>query len=151
MSTATLTADRLRLLTLSRDVERINGYLNDPDVRSGIGHKELGAIDMTSFIEVSEHMFFVGDHGGFAALWRAPNVYEIHTFILPSGRGLWAMKAGREAIKFAKLQSAKMLWTCVPFGRPEIEFFCRAQGFKATGQILKLLDVPYKIFKLGEI
>lgn len=143
--------NRQTLLSLSRDVERINGYLNHPDIRPGIGHKDLGAIDLSSFIAVDEHMFFVGEHGGFAALWRAPDVYEIHTFIMPSGRGLWALRAGQEAIDFAKENGAKMLWTCVPLGRPEIEFFCRAKGFRATGQILKLLDIPYKIFKHGEI
>jgi hypothetical protein len=151
MSPAVLSDDKSPLLELSRDAARINGFVNHPDVREGIGHKDLGAIDLAGFVEIKEHMFFVGEHGGFGALWRAPDVYEIHTFIVPAGRGLWAIRAAREAIAVAKSRGARMLWTCVPVGRPEIDFFTRSMGFRATGQVLEVLGVPHKIYKLGEI
>ncbi len=139
------------LLELSRDVVRINGIVNHPDVRPLIGEVEFGDVDMSPFVEVDQHWFLMGEHGGFAALWRAPAVYEIHTFILKTGRGRWARNAAFEALTYASIHGAQMLFTLVPYERPEVELFTTMMGFKPTGQDVPLMGVPHMVYKLGAI
>ena len=71
----------------SFDPERANKLINHPAVRPFVGGDGESYLDLTAIIEDRKNYLLLGPHGGFLATWSAPNTYEIHTFILPEGRG----------------------------------------------------------------
>ena len=139
------------LLELSRDAQQVNRFVNHPDVRPLIGAVEYGVVDMTPLVDVHENWFLLGEHGGFGALWRAPDVYEIHTFITRAGRGRWAVRAAFEAMTYASIHGAQMMFTLVPPMRPEVATFTAIMGFKPTDQHVPVLGVPHAVYNMGSI
>ena len=125
------------MLKRSSDITRINKVVNHPSVRPMVGMPELGDLDMTPVVERPEHWFLMGDHGGFALTWSAPRVYEWHSFVLPEGRGKWAVEARLEAIKYAGQHGAKMLWTKIPPDAPHVDRFARQGGMKPTDDVIE--------------
>ena len=135
------------MLERSFDIARINEVVNHPAVRPFVGPGD-DLIDLTNVITPQENWFLMGEHGGFALLWSAPEVYEIHTFILPEGRGLWGAKARAEGINFARDHGATMLWTRIPPKAPHVARFARQGGMTPTNDVIHRADVPYQIYKM---
>lgn len=134
------------ILSRSFDVAHINEVINHPEVRPFIGGD--GEIDITPAVIEKQNVFLMGEHGGFMLAWSAPNVHEIHTFILPSGRGSWAREAAQELIAFCRKNGDRMIWTKVPKGRKNVEAFTRRAGLKATGEEVTMFGHPYSLFSL---
>lgn len=121
------------MITRTFDAERVNFLVNHPDIRPFIGGDPEYEIDLSAAVEDRNNFFLDGEHGGQSACWSAPFVYEIHTFILPEGRGLWALKFARAARDYMEKQGARHLWTRVHPDAPHVRLFAVRNGFQPAG------------------
>jgi hypothetical protein len=64
--------------------------------------------------------------------WTAPDCFEAHIFILPEGRGQWAMKFAAAAIAYAADLGAVQLWARVSDRHTQL--FTRKVGFRFRGE-----------------
>lgn len=135
------------MLEKSHNIELINAVVNHPDVRPFVGPGD-DMLDLAPLVARPENWFLLGEYGGFGLIWSAPRVHEIHTFILPAGRGRWAKDAAQELIAFAHKNDDIMVWTKVPPDQKNVELFTRAAGLKPTGMEVETFDLPYKIYAL---
>ena len=130
------------------DATLINLIVNDPDVRPFVGPLEIGEIDLTDAAARPEHWFLLGEHGGFGLIWTAPNVHEVHTFILPSGRGKWAVEAAEAMIDFARKNGDTMLWTKIPPELKHVGAYARMMGMKTADMVIETFGLPYEVYKM---
>lgn len=121
--------------------------VNDPAVRPFVGPEDIGELDFAPLIR-PENWVLMGEHGGFALLWSAPGVYEVHTFVLPSGRGQWARQAASDGIAYARENGARMLWTRVPPDLPHVAAYAKGMGMSPTGGAIETFGVPYDILSM---
>ena len=136
------------LLQRVHDAAAVNRVVNHEDVRPHVGAPEAGELDLSALVERPEHWFLMGEHGGFALLWTAPKTYEVHTFILRTGRGEWGNAARAEGIEFARRNGARRLWTRVPPQARNVERFARQGGMQPTGEVLETFGAPHRIFMM---
>lgn len=135
-------------ITRTQDADFINEVVNHPDVRPYVGAADAGYLDLSELADRPEHWFLMGEHGGFLLAWTAPNIYEVHTFIKKSGRGVWGAQARTEGIDFARRHGARMLWTRIPPKAPHVERFARQGGMQPTGEVIETFGVPHRILMM---
>jgi hypothetical protein len=82
------------------DAAFVNGVLNHPEVRPWIADAGDGEIDLSDHLARSNVLALRGEHGLFMLYKLDVGLYEVHTAILPSGRGEWARKFGAEGTWF---------------------------------------------------
>lgn len=116
------------------DAERVNYLVNHPAVRPFIGGDGKSEMDLSEAVGDDQNHFLDGDHGGFACCWSAPGTYEIHTFVLPEGRGEWAYRFALSGRDYMTRIGATHLWTRVHPDARNVRRFTLAAGFKAAGQ-----------------
>jgi len=85
-------------LSFSRDTQAINAVINHPAVCPHVGDPAFGVIDAECIVANLDNLFPMGEHGGFALIQTAPGEREVHTFILPEGRGKWGYDAAQVMI-----------------------------------------------------
>jgi hypothetical protein len=113
------------------DIVLVNALANHPTIRPFLGDRSYDLIDFTGTVSNNSNIVLMGEHGGFLCNWCAPAVYEVHTMILPDGRGLWAKQAVAEALDLMwHKYHADKLWTRVALDRPEVRLFSRRVGWK---------------------
>jgi hypothetical protein len=134
------------ILQRTHDVDAVNALVNDPAIRPFVGGE--GYVDLSEPAGRQEHLFLMGEHGGFALIWSAPGAFEVHTFILASGRGAWARSAALDGINQAKAKGARMLWTRVPRNLPHVVAFATEMGMKATGETIETWGKPYDVLAM---
>jgi len=132
----------------ARDSAAINAVLNDPAVRPFIGLPDAGEVDISPLVVNPMNLFPFGEHGGFALLWTAPHTREVHTFILPSGRGRWAQQAAAEGIEMARDAGTRTLWTKVPADAPHVRAFASVMGMDPTGEAVTEHGAAYEIMAM---
>jgi hypothetical protein len=122
-------------MNLERTFDRdwINGLVNDPSIRPSVGGDGKSFADLGDVIDNPLHLFLRGCHGGFGLTWSCPRVFEVHTFILPEGRGCWAYQAARDMIVLAKDAGGERLWTKVDTEMPHVRRFAIQSGMGYTG------------------
>lgn len=136
------------MISRSFDADRINELVNHPTIRPFIGPGEQ-SIDISLNVADRQNFFLLGPYGGFAYYWTAPKTYEIHTFILPEGRGREAYRLARESLDFMKATGALHLWTRVKPEQANVRRFTLASGLLPAGQNTVLtIDGPiiYDLF-----
>jgi hypothetical protein len=117
------------------DAARVNELVNHPTIRPHVGGDPETELDLTAAVVSRDNVFLLGDHGGFAFIWTAPGTYEVHTFILPEGRGQEALTlamAARSAM--ADMWGADHLWTRVHPKAANVRAFTLKAGFKRAGR-----------------
>jgi hypothetical protein len=117
----------------SYDLDRLNYLINHKDIRPFIGGDGESELDFAPLMK-DENYFLSGEHGGFFCQWTAPGTYEIHTFVLPEGRGPWAYDFARQGRDYMVSQGASHLWTRIPEGAGNIKAFTLRAGFKRCGE-----------------
>lgn len=131
------------------DAQRVNYLVNHPEIRPFIGGDTTLELDLTQAVADPANHFLDGKHGGFAASWSAPAVFEIHTFILPEGRGGWARDFARAGRDYIESQGARHLWTRVDPKASHVRRFTLQAGFMPAGQHtidLGIGPVTYDLF-----
>lgn len=80
-----------RPMTITRefDATRINIVLNHADVRPFVADMAEGYIDMSKQVANNNNVLLMGEHGGCFFYQIMDGLYEVHTQILPAGRGAW--------------------------------------------------------------
>jgi hypothetical protein len=136
------------MLERSFDVERINAVVNHPEVRPGVGDPDSGDLDVAPLVERAEHWFLMGEHGGFLLSWSAPKVREVHTFILPEGRGKWGAVARANMIAYARDNGMKMLWTKIAPGDRHVDRYARQGGMQLTQEVIETFGEPYRVYSM---
>lgn len=136
------------MLERSHDAARINAVVNHPEVRPHVGAPEIGELDLTELVARPEHWFLMGDHGGFMLSWSAPGVREVHTFVLPEGRGKWAEDARAAMLDYARDNGTQMLWTKIAEGDRHVIRYARQGGMQFTGDVLETFGKPYRIYRM---
>lgn len=136
------------MLSLSRDAAAINAVINHPAVRPFIGAPEVGALDIAPILARPENLFPFGEYGGFALVWSAPATREVHTYILPEGRGKWARDAAREMIGIAAEHGTNKLWTKIHPDMANVRIYATRAGMKATGEVIETLGEPYAVYSM---
>lgn len=122
------------LVKRSTDAALINTLVNDPAIRPFVGGDGKSLLDLTTAVANPFNHFVTGDHGGFAFTWSSPNAYEVHTFVLPEGRGAWAKAFALAARAYMAAMGALQLWTRVPVGHDNIRAYTEKAGFTVVGR-----------------
>lgn len=120
-------------MTPCKDAGLINSYANHPEIRPFIGG--VGELDLSAAV-YDPHVALFGEFGGFVLTWTAPETYEVHTLILPEGRGQWAFDWAKQAIAHMVGLGASHLWTRVRTDHRHTALFTRKMGFRPCGQLL---------------
>lgn len=79
----------LPVIERATNSDRINAIVNHPKIRPWIAPREDGRIDLTAVAGLSSTVILLGEHGGFVLYQLLPGIYEVHTHVLPAGRGAW--------------------------------------------------------------
>lgn len=121
------------------DAARVNAIANHPDVHPGLSLGE-GALDVSALIGDPHNIFYLGEFGGAALIETAPHEFEAHDFILPEGRGAWALQACKAILSrmFAE-HGAKRVYAVTPAEHRACRLFNRLLGFKSKGGDLAVL------------
>ena len=113
------------------DADIVNGIANNPDVRPYIGGD--GHLDLTPALENPLNVALWGEHGGWFYAWSAPGVYEVHTLVLPSGRGAWARNAAKQSLTLMSERGAVMIWTRIRRDLRHVRAFAVMCGLRSAG------------------
>lgn len=132
-------------MTPCRDADTINYFANHPTIRPHIGGE--GFIDL-KIVTYAPNVALFGEHGGFCLSWTAPDVYEVHTMILPEGRGAWAFDWAAKSIEYMVSIGAQQLWTRVHPTARHTAIFTRKMGFKEIGTLPTSFGGPYEDWRL---
>lgn len=136
------------LLHLTKDSDAVNAVVNHPAIRPFVGEPDAGELDLSALVERPENLFPFGEHGGFALLWTAPQTREVHTFILPEGRGKWAREAAREGIEMARQCGTRLLWTRIPPDAPNVRAYAAFMGMSPTGEEIETFGALWPIYSM---
>jgi hypothetical protein len=117
-------------------------------VRPFVGDPDSGELDISPLVEDANHLFPFGEHGGFALCWTAPATREVHTFVLPEGRGEWARDAAQEGIALAAEHGTRTLWTQIEPHMRNVVAFAVGMGMRRTGETLNTLGHPHLVYSM---
>ena len=85
-------------LARSFNADFINTVLNDALVKEGAQIEGVG--DVTEIIQNVNNVLLVNDFGGFIYVQMAPGTYEVHTQFLEGGRGMKALHAAVNSVRW---------------------------------------------------
>lgn len=100
----------------STDAAAFNAIINHPEVYPDLAYVD-GPIDVTAQLQNEKNYLIRGQHGGCLFVHAMPGLFEVHTAILPSGRGAWALEFIYTALSWMFINSeAWDIATRVPDG-----------------------------------
>lgn len=112
--------------TMSADL--LNRVANDAAVRPHIGGE--GPIDLAGSLENAANVALVSEHGGFIFIRDEATRYELHTLLLPEGRGAEVLPAAAEAFRYVfTATDATEIITKVPEANKAAALMARRAGF----------------------
>ena len=112
------------------DAERLNAILNHSEVRRWVadGTKPL---DMSNMVRDERNVVLMGEHGAGVFGYLQPGIYELHSQVLPEGRGPWVDAFGRECLKWIFANTAAFeVVTRVPKGYLAAKTLALRHGFR---------------------
>ena len=71
------------------NADKVNYFINHPSVREWVSGDLKGVLDASILVNNKNNIFFTSIHGGCGFIKTAPSIFELHTFVLPEGRGSW--------------------------------------------------------------
>ena len=133
----------------SLDGERLNYFVNHPSIRPHAGGDGQSFLDLAPFLDDRDNHFLEGDHGGLFFHWQAPDIYEVHIFVLPEGRGSWAYLLAKVGLEYMIRVGAVHLWARLPADARHLHVFTQQAQFRPRGE--KTFDLGggptlYKLF-----
>lgn len=107
-----------------------NQVLNHPTVRPDVADPGDGTIDVSSIVTNPAHRVLGGEHGITVWLKYYDGCWEVHTAILPEGRGKWAREFAEASLRhmFAATDCVEAI-TRVPQGHVAAKALTLACGF----------------------
>lgn len=99
------------------DADQVNAVINHPDVYPWVSPVEGQPLNSGPLLANRANVALFGDFGGAIFIAHQPGFYEIHTQVLPRGRGPWALNAIRDAFAWMFTHTDAMeIVTRVPKG-----------------------------------
>lgn len=137
------------MIERATDARFLNGVCNHPDVRPFLHGN--GPIDLSPAIANENNLALQGEHGGMIMVQVVKGVYELHTQILPDGRGPWALQMAQACMDwlFSKTNAIE-IFTRVPEGNVAAMALTRACGAKLEETVWQDLGAgPVKVSIYG--
>lgn len=78
--------------------DSLNMVANDPSVYPWVKGSMEGYLDLAPLVRDRNNVVLMGEHGGMVFLQHQPGLYEIHTQVLPAGRGQWTIDMANAAL-----------------------------------------------------
>lgn len=78
--------------------DSLNLVVNDPSVYPWVRGTMTGYLDLAPLVRNRNNILLMGEHGGVLLLQHQPGLYEVHTQVLPAGRGQWTLDMATEAL-----------------------------------------------------
>ena len=139
------------------DARFLNAVANHPDVRPWIGGE--GALDLGPVLADPLNVALTFEAGGWVFARHEAGIHELHTLILPEGRGRRARDAWREAERYLFARTdAREIVTRVPANNRGAalaarlcgfrERFRRTAAFRAAGGAM--VDVSYQALTIDD-
>lgn len=94
------------------DAAFLNRIANDPSVRPFLGGE--GPIEAGGIVGNPDNVALATEHGAWVFMPLYPGAYEVHTMVLPEGRGRPHIAAAREGLRymFARTDCVEILTKC---------------------------------------
>ena len=109
----------------------VNAVLNHPDVRPFVADAADGHLDVSAMMASGSRLFLRGEHGVFVLLKYDVGIWEVHTAILPAGRGAWSRLFGQAGAMWMFTQSdCDELLTRVPATHDGARRLASDMGFR---------------------
>lgn len=101
----------------ARNADFINRLLNDPSIKPAVRGRERGELDLSAAVPSERVVALEGRHGAMLFHHRQPGLFEMHTMVLPEGRGDWTIAFVRGCLRwmFARTEAIE-LFSRVPRG-----------------------------------
>lgn len=93
---------------------RINEIINHPSIYPEICGFHTDPLDLSNVVKNPNHVCLIGEYGCFLFIKHQSGIYELHTSVLPEGRGEWTVEAGSQASHwmFTKTDAFELLTKC---------------------------------------
>jgi hypothetical protein len=119
------------MIRRTTDAALINAILNHPDVRPDVADMGQGEIDISAAVGDPANVCLIGEYGAFVCFKFYEGCYEVHTQILPEGRGEWAVGFAKAGAKFMfTATDCVEILTRTPQGHIAAVALTRAMGFR---------------------
>lgn len=130
-------------IELTRDHELVNRILNEPEILAAVCPDGVTALDAAALEGENRVFVKVTDKEEVLGLWvvqrHLPGVYEIHTCLLPTCRGVKAVIAGRRGVEWLFLQTdAERVFSLCPASNQASLMYAGAVGFRVACKRLEL-------------
>lgn len=124
------------LLERHRTASLVNLVINDESVYPWVCGPVKGRLDLSEPIESGNYIALMGIYGGFLFWHISDGIYDAHSAVLPQGRGKWAIRAAKEALKWMFSEAdAREIMMVVPQGNVAVHALVRMLKAKKTGNL----------------
>jgi hypothetical protein len=118
------------MIEIATDARFLNRLFNHPDIRPWVADANEGTLDLAPVID--KGVALIGEHGATCYFRLFDGGWEVHTAVLPEGRGDWAKKFAAASVRkmFTATDAVEIL-TRVPQGHIAAKALTLATGFRA--------------------
>lgn len=110
--------------------ETLNSVVNDPSVYPWVRGDAKGPLDLSQVIADPRNVLLEGEHGSMLFVPTGPGLWELHTQVLPEGRGAWTMGLATSALMYMYTHTdAVEILTRVPKGNLAAASAAKRFGF----------------------
>lgn len=122
----------------STDAGFINRVANHPDVRPFLHWPQDRDVDLTPYVQNPNNLLLQGEFGGMLIIQHLAGLYELHTQIIPEGRGAWALKMAHDCVEYLFTRTnAVEVFTRVPQGNVAALALTKACGARMEQRVLQ--------------
>ena len=116
-------------LERQRDAGRINEIVNHPEIYPWVRGPSNGPLDLSKAIANTDVIALLGTHGGLLFHRLQPGIFEVHSQVLPEGRGAWAELCIRACLHwlFTRTEAVEIVTRC-PKGNVAATAMARTVG-----------------------
>lgn len=121
------------------DATFINAVVNHPAVKPFVHAAPGRDIDLTAHVRNSNNVLLQGEYGGMLMIQHITGLYELHTQVLPEGRGEWALQMARDCVEYLFCRTnAVEVFTRVPQGNVAALALTKACGARLEQRVQQI-------------
>lgn len=119
------------MIRRTQDAEQLNRIVNHPDIRPFVADMSVGELDLSPQVANAANICLVGEFGAFLCFKFYEGCYEVHTQVLPEGRGEWTRRFAETGAHymFTATDCVEIL-TRVPEGHMPALALTKTMGFR---------------------
>jgi len=119
----------------SVSAERVNEIVNHPSIYPWVCGPFTGPLDLSGLVKSGVYIPVFGEFGGYLFFRVADGIYDAHSAVLPEGRGKWAIRMAREALREMFSRDADEILMAAPRGNLAVLTLIRMLKAKYRGKI----------------